>query len=182
LIRVKIISQGEDLGTFVSRVKNDNDEMIKNLENLGREIHSFMQQTIVQNIKRLGSTGNLVRSIQFGLLGSGGWWIGDIDYLNQFAKMWRWLNYGIAGTGRTIPPSTAENPRIRGQFIPGEPRPMPSSFGQGRFQKGFYPIYPKKAISPINFIEKSIFLLENKLPSVIGGSVKMRFYKEGVLG
>ena len=167
MIRVSIQSQGEDLGTFISKVKEENEELNTKLIALGKEIHSFMQQVIVSNIKRPGSTGNLVRAIQFGTLGEGSFWIGDIDFLNANARQWRWLNFGIAGTGRRIPPSTAENSRIRGQFSPGEPRPMGSAFGQGRFQRGFYPITPMKAISPINFISKSVFLLENKLQTIL---------------
>ncbi|MFA5150918.1 MAG: hypothetical protein WC433_08510, partial [Candidatus Omnitrophota bacterium] len=143
------------------------EELNTKLISLGKEIHSFMQQVIVSNIKRPGSTGNLVRAIQFGEM-SNGFFIGDIDYLNEHAKYWRWLNYGIAGTGRRIPPSTAENSRIKGQFSPGEARPMGSAFGQGRFQKGFYPITPMKAISPINFIEKSIAILESKVLLLMG--------------
>ena len=166
MIQVSIQSQGEDLGTFISKVKEENEELNTKLIALGKEIHSFMQQVIVSNIKRPGSTGNLVRSIQFGLL-QNGWWIGDVDFLNEHAKQWRWLNFGIAGTGRRIPPSTAENSRIKGQFSPGEARPMGSAFGQGRFQRGFYPITPMKAISPINFIAKSIFNLEDKLQTIL---------------
>jgi len=177
MIAVTIQNQGEDVISFSKRMLEDNDEMLVKLEVLGKAVHSFMQQTITSNIKRPGSTGNFVRAIQYGKLENGGFWVGDINHLNEFAKQWRWLNYGRAGTGRRIPPGTDENSRIKGQFSPGEARPMGSAFGQGRFKKGFYAMNPKKAITPMNFIEKSIHKLENELGGVIGASSKTVFGK-----
>ena len=177
MIAVTIQNQGEDVINFSKRMIEDNDEMLVKLEVLGKAVHTFMQKTITSNIKRPGSTGNLVRSIQYDKLEGGGFWIGDINHLNEFAKQWRWLNYGMAGTGRKVPPGTDENPRIKGMFSPGEGKPMGSAFGQGRFRKGFYAMNPKKAITAINYIEKSIFKLENEIVSVIDASSKTVFGK-----
>lgn len=144
-------------------------ELQEKLDEIGKETHAFMQQNITSQIKRPFSTGNLVRAIRYEFFSNGfnfGFFIGDIDYLNQTAKQWRWLNYGKAGTGRTIPPGTKENPRIHGEFVP--------QFGLGRFQKGGFPMNPTKPITAMNYIENSIHFLENRLPKVMemtGGSL-----------
>ena len=173
MIKVSVQSQGEDLATFVSRIKIENEELKSKLISLGQEIHSFMQQVIISNIKRPGSTGNLIRSIQFGTLGeNGSWWIGDINFLNEHAKYWRWLNYGIAGTGETIPGGGKKVPI--GGFSPGVSMPTSSDFRGGRWQVGKYTssmglhtFQAKRPIQPVNYIEKSTANLENKLEIIL---------------
>ena len=177
MIKVSIQSQGEDLGTFISKVKEENEELNTKLISLGKEIHSFMQQVIVSNIKRPGSTGNLVRAIQFGILGEGSWFVGDIDYLNSTVPYWRWQNYGRAGTGRTVPPIN------RGYFSSGsglsgdKTSPM-SGIGSQRWtheEGGRYLIKPMKALTPMNYIEKSIFLLNSRLEDILKSGTKTIF-------
>ncbi len=162
MFSLKIISQGEDLATFSRNVTRAmHFELQSDLDDVGKETHQFMQQNIVSQIKRPFSTGNLVRAIKYEWFDSGfefGFFIGDIDYLNQTAKQWRWLNYGKAGTGRTIPPGTNENPRIRGEFIPS---------GLGRFQKGGFPMNPTKPMPAYHYIDNTIHFLEDRLPKVM---------------
>lgn len=174
MFRVSVKSQGEDLATFMSRVKSDTEKMQIDLLSLGRNIHSFMQQTITSNVKRPGSTGNLVRSIQFGELSNGGWWVGDIEYLNRHACYWRFLNYGVSGSGMTIP---GRGKLVKlGSFAPGVPMPTQADFRGGRWNSsysssmGLFTFRAKRPITPINYIEQSVFLLENKLPLVIQAS------------
>jgi hypothetical protein len=89
-----------------------------------------------------------------------GYGVGNISILNLKAKWWRWLNYGIAGTGRRIPPGTKENPRITGHFVPGT---------KGIFTKGQpkFPIDPKKAIKPHNYIEKALGVMISKVKELL---------------
>lgn len=176
MLRIKMLSQGEDLASFSSRMTKENwFELQEDLYNLGQETHKFMQQTIVNNIKRPGSTGNLVRNIEFHFFSAGytcGFWIGDIDNLNTNAPYWRWLNYGVAGTGRRIPPGSNEG--AIGHFAPGIPEPTQGDFRGGRWQQakrsptlGLFRIYPKKPIEAINYIESSIFILETSLSKLL---------------
>jgi len=90
----------------------------------------------------------------------GGYGVGNISILNLKAKWWRWLNYGIAGTGRRIPPGTKENPRITGHFVPGT---------KGIFTKGQpkFPIDPKKAIKPHNYIERALGAMISKAKELL---------------
>ena len=89
-----------------------------------------------------------------------GYGVGNISVLNIKAKWWRWINYGIAGTGRRIPPGTKDNPRITGHFVPGT---------KGIFTKGQpkFPIDPKKPIKAHNFIEKALGIMLSKVKELL---------------
>lgn len=120
----------------------------RQIEAMARETELVIQTKIQERIKRDGSTGHLASSFQ-AFKTPGGWGVGDIDYLNANAKQWYWLNFGIAQSGRTIPPGTNENPRIRGHFSPDT---------KGRFTKGSpsFPMNPTKPIEAINYIQATL--------------------------
>ncbi|KKL52802.1 hypothetical protein LCGC14_2281810 [marine sediment metagenome] len=120
----------------------------RQIEAMARETEIVIQQKIQERIKRDGSTGHLARSF-FTVKTTDGWGVGDIDFLNANAKQWHWLNYGIAQSGRTTPPGTNENPRIRGHF---------TSHTKGRFMKGSpsFPMNPTKPIEAINYIQATL--------------------------
>jgi hypothetical protein len=88
-----------------------------------------MRQHIKTSIQRPNSTGNLENAIFAQPLDGGinGWGVGNIDYLNRTVPYWAWINYGVAATGRRIPPATG------GSFSPGNPVPNQSSFRDGRW-------------------------------------------------
>jgi hypothetical protein len=90
----------------------------------------------------------------------GGYGVGNIDTLNEKNKYWAWLNWGIAGTGRTIPPGTKENPKITGHFEPKS---------GGIFTKGQpkFSMNPKKPIKAINYIEKTIAIIIGKINEIL---------------
>ena len=92
--------------------------------------------------------------------GSKGYGVGNIAVLNKEAPWWAWLNFGKAGTGRTIPPGTKDNPRITGHFVPGT---------KGIFTKGQpkFPMNPKKAIKAHNFIERSLGIMLSKVRELL---------------
>lgn len=92
---------------------------------------------------------------------SEGYGVGNFDTLNQKTPWWAWINYGRAFSGREIPPGTDENERIKGQFVPDQ---------KGLFQKGFYPINPKKAITAHNYIEKTLAFMYGVIKN--GGLLK----------
>jgi hypothetical protein len=89
-----------------------------------------------------------------------GYGVGNIETLNQKAPWWAWINFGRAFSGRTIPPGTNEDEAITGHF---------DSKTKGIFTKGQpqFPIFPKKAISAHNFIEKSLGVMISKVRELI---------------
>lgn len=127
----------------------------RQMEAMARETELVIQTKIQERIKRDGSTGKLAKSF-YTIKTPGGWGVGDIDYLNANAKQWYWLNFGIAQSGRTIPPGTNENSRIRGHFSPAT---------KGRFVKGSpsFPMNPTKPIEAINYIQATL----NEVNSII---------------
>jgi hypothetical protein len=141
-------------------------EIQEELNRIGKSAHELMINTIKSSIKREGSTGNLENSIQFQFWNTGfscGFWIGDIDFLNANAKYWRWLNYGIAGTGRTTPP-----PNL-GYF--GGNRPPQMYGGTEKWthtgSKDNYLMIPRKPIEAVNYIEKTISQLNIDIPAML---------------
>lgn len=90
-----------------------------------------------------------------------GYGVGNFDTLNTKTPWWAWINYGRAQSGREIPPGTDENPRIRGEFVPQK---------NGLFQKGFFPMNPKKPIPAHNYIEKALSFMYSIIKN--GGLIK----------
>jgi len=89
-----------------------------------------------------------------------GYGVGNIETLNAKAPWWAWINFGRAFSGRTIPPGTNEDAAITGHFEPGT---------KGIFTKGNpkFPMNPKKAITPHNFIERSLSAMLGKVRSLL---------------
>lgn len=152
---VRIIGLGAD---FKRRVLQQVQVVAdRQIEQMARDTASVMQQKIIERIEREGSTGDLVRGIFAFPLDGGGWGVGDIAYLNENVKYWYWQNFGIAQSGRRIPPGTNENPRIKGHF----------TSDNGRFVKDSprYPMNPTKAIEAKNYIESTIAELRQIIQS-----------------
>jgi hypothetical protein len=84
-----------------------------------------------------------------------GYGVGNVAVLNQKAPWWIWINFGRALSGRTVPPGTDEDSAIQGHFEPS---------AKGIFTKGSpkFPIFPKKAIVPHNYIEKALGVMIGK--------------------
>ncbi len=84
--RVKITGLGRDfIRTQVITIKELSERQI---EAIAKETEKVIRREIDARIKRDGSTGKLARSF-FALPISGGWGVGDIEFLNQN------LNIGI---------------------------------------------------------------------------------------
>ena len=134
-----------------------------------RQIHEMALETervikakIKERIERDGSTGNLANSFTTVKI-SNGWGVGDIDFLNQNAKQWYWLNFGVAQSGRTTPP------RSRGAFSSGNPAPQ-SAGGNSRWNQsstGQYLINPSKPIEAKNYIQATINEINQIISSVL---------------
>jgi hypothetical protein len=125
-----------------------------------KELDKAIEDSRERTIKPIGD--HLKDQIQVEMISgeTPGYGVGNIEILNTKAKWWRWLNYGKAGTGRTIPPGTKENPRITGHFVPGN---------KGIFTKGNpkFPIDPKKAIKSHSYIEKSLGVMLGKIRELL---------------
>ena len=124
-----------------------------------------MRENIRISIQRPGSSGDLERAIFAQPLndGKGSWGVGFIDYMNKAVPYWRWINFGIAGTGRTTPPASL------GSFSPGQERPSAGAFRSGRFQKdGLFLVQPKRPIQPHNYIQRTLQQQKEIIASVLG--------------
>jgi hypothetical protein len=87
--------------------------------------------------------------------------VGNIQTLNKQAPYWHWINYGVAQSGRRIPPGTKDNPRIKGHF----------KGDKSRFNKEQpkFAINPKKPITAKNYIEKSLSKVLIFIDSILRG-------------
>ena len=126
-----------------------------------KELDKAIDDSRERSIKPTGN--HLKDQIQVESISSGeqkGYGVGNIETLNQRAPWWAWVNFGRAGTGRTVPPGTKENPRITGHFVPGI---------KGIFTKGQpkFPIDPKKAIKAHNYIEKALGIMISKVRELL---------------
>ena len=127
------------------------------------ETERVIKAKIKESIERDGSTGNLADSFTTVKIPNG-WGVGDIDFLNQNAKYWYWINYGVAQSGRTTPPIS------RGAFKSGNPSPS-SAGGNSRWgqsSNGQYMIKPSKPIEAHNYIQKTINQINQIISSVLG--------------
>lgn len=140
----------------------------KQLQEIAEKTEQVMRFHIQTSIQRPGSTSNLANSFKAERINIGSWGVGNIPALNQDAPYWRWINYGRAASGRTIPPGSSENPHIRGGFTPGNSPPSPSAFQEGRFQlNGTYFMNPKKPIQAHNFIARTLTQVPTIVNSVL---------------
>jgi len=130
-------------------------------ENHKQELDKAIEDTRERRLKRVGN--HLKDQIQVEKISQGeksGYGVGNIETLNQKAKWWYWINFGIAGTGRTIPPNTKDYPSLVGHFEPST---------QGIFTKGQpnFPIFTKKAIKAHNYIEKALGIMISKVRELL---------------
>jgi hypothetical protein len=157
MINISTKSIGQEPDAWAKQVAQDfHWELQNELNILGEKAHDLMIGTIKSNIKREGSTGNLEKSIEYkfdNLANHCGFWIGDIDLLNAQAKYWHWLNYGIAQTGRTVPPAN------RGHW-------NGTQWIHTTDRTDLW-MTPKNPIEAINYIETAIFQLEQDIPEML---------------
>ena len=152
------------LGTNFSKVQAQTIAKIasRQIAEIAKETERVIRQKIKETIERTGSTGNLAESF-FAFPMTDGYGVGDISYLNANAKQWYWVNFGIAQSGRKVPP------RSRGQFRTGSAAPV-SGGGNSRWNQsstGQYMINPTKAISAKNYIQKTVNEINQIISSVL---------------
>jgi len=140
---------GTPIKTIQTKLKNLEPNLKKEINTIGINAVNFMK-TYIGGHKKRSQSGEPTRlensiGIEFHRFG---WGIGNIEKMNQQAPHWHWINFGVAQSGRKIPPSTLEFPGLKGHFEPSQ---------NGRFKKGSpkFPIYPKKAISAMNYIDNT---------------------------
>lgn len=164
-IRVKVLSKPD------KNFRKQQEEFVLRLSGkhtfaLAEETVRIIRQNIQASIKRSGSTGNLASGFftEKILNGHG---VGNIDELNRELPYWAWMNDGIAGTGRRIPPGSDEV-NNRGAFQPGDSAPGTGSNQRWRVGTGFHLIFPKNPIEAKNYIENTISEILTKAPNIIG--------------
>jgi hypothetical protein len=165
MLRISIKTYGKSPKTLKADLEKFRSKLEAEIPALGKEVHTFMTSFINANRKRPGGTGNLANSITFEA-DKTGFAIGDINVLNEKAPYWEVINYG-----GVIPPKTF------GYFFPGEPRPHPSYFRQGRWHEAGrdygmeenygFPMTPKKAIKTMDYIERTNHFLRLSLAQLL---------------
>ncbi len=98
------------------------------------------------------------------------WGIGDINKLQQQVPYWYVVNYGKTTRGQPYIPNFGNF--VPGFFLGGDGRPIADLAGKGkeRFGKLKYSgsgMFPKTAIRPINFIEKTRFKLNQEIQKLL---------------
>lgn len=132
----------------------------RHIEDIAKETARVIKQKITERIERTGSTGNLANSF-FAIKITDGWGVGDINFLNQQAPYWYWQNFGVAQSGRKVPPKS------KGSFETGTPQPI-SAGGNSRWtQPGEFFINPSKPISPKNYIQATVAEIGSIVRSVV---------------
>jgi len=125
-----------------------------------------MREHVRASIQRPNSSGNLERAIFAQPIDNLSWGVGNIEYMNKTVPYWAWINYGVAGTGRRVPPATT------GSFNPGNPKPEAGSFRQGRWiHGGEYFMQPNRPIQPHNFIQRTIDQQNQIIASVLNSRI-----------
>lgn len=153
-------------------------QLIKNISNLhlqdiAHQSEKRIQFHVLASVQRPGSTGKLAESI-FAEKTSNGWGLGKISYLNKVVPYWRWINFGVAGTGRKIPPATY------GVFNPGSQPPQgPGPNRSGRFQplrstEGGFKMVPTLPIQPHNYIQRTLQQQNSIISSVLRSRNKLK--------
>jgi len=153
--------------TFKERKTGNLDKEIKNLQSKNLELREFildlgnraegrMKRIISGERKRPRSPHNdpnakasrrsLIDSINLDVFDTGnryGWGLGDEDLLRKDSPHWAVINWG-----GIIPPSTESYPSLKGHWQPAT--------GTGLFRPGGgQPIFPKKEIKGLNYIERT---------------------------
>lgn len=132
------------------------------LQKIAIETQKRLQFNIQASIQRPGSTGKLANAMLVEKIPNG-WGVGNIEYLDKTVPYWRWINFGRAKSGRTIPPASL------GYFNPGTSYPDNSAFRTGRWSNSYkaFLITPQKPIQPHNYIARTLQQQNHIIASVL---------------
>jgi hypothetical protein len=152
MIRAIVQQQGKPIPDVIQQVIGQlSEEHTKLLaEQHKKELDKAIDDTRERTIKPIGNhLKDQIEVEKISVNDMPGYGVGNVETLNQKAPWWIWINYGRAGTGRTVPPSTKDYPQLVGHFEPTT---------KGIFTKGQprFPIFTKKAITAKNYIEKAL--------------------------
>ncbi len=166
--------------SLIKDIKADNEDIKKQISLLGSQTQDKMKDFINGNKVRPqnGEAIQLENSITLEIFDKDGWGIGDIDYLNTLAPYWAAINWGSSHmVGRRVP---------SGYFSPGIPNPTVDAFRDGRWVEneflgggmvggntGFpgtggahWSFIVKNPIMPMNYIENTVFWLDDKFNAI----------------
>lgn len=163
MVRVSV----QRMGTNVKNIIREWDKLWIDIQNdifdLGKDIHLYMISYIQAHKKRPQAEfpttlENAIKLVDLSGMGKGGFGIGEIEKLNREAPYWRFVNYGIALSGTTIPGRGKRVPP--GFFNPGIAIPSIGDFRSGRWKKGWnseygrnYSFKSKNPMPAMNYIE-----------------------------
>lgn len=147
---------------IVKEVKFDLTLIQDKLRLLGYDCADQMVAIIIQNKKRPQNGEDLDLENHIGIVynNENGWGVGDIDELNSDAPYWAAVNWGSNHmVGRRVP---------GGSFSPINEKPELDFFRQDRWVTGGrFSFIVKNEIPAMNYIEKTIFWLEQKIDEII---------------
>ena len=168
MINITFQSKTSDpLGEILKEVDTDIKKIRDEVNFLGVETENHMKQIITTSKVRpqADEPTDLENSITLEKFNQG-WGVGDLEKVRKEAPGWAALNWGSAHmVGRRMK---------RGVFNPGEPAPTDSQFRTGRWKAGEsygkeqYSPTVKKPIIAINYIERTVVWLENRLNELFG--------------
>ena len=156
---------GDPVGEILTEVKALEADVKKEMDLIGEETALQMKRIINESKVRPQSDEptDLENAIQFEKF-ENGWGVGAIEELRQKAPGWAAINFGSTHlVGKHLPTGT---------FNPGEPAPNDSFFRAGRWKKGesyngeSYSPLITRPIPPMNYIEKTLNWLSNKINSL----------------
>ena len=163
MLKISIQTHGKPLRQVAKDIEQHWFGLQNELLIIGREPHAFMRNFIQANKKRPPGAKNVLEDsinyTEYTIGYTAGFAIGEVGELNTRAPYWYTVNYGG---------SMFVGKPVYGFFFPGQARPSPGAFREGRFYEaeeygaGFKMI-PKKPIPPMNFLENTNHFLGNSL-------------------
>jgi len=163
MITAIITAKGQPIPTVIQQVLG---EMSEEHTKILAEAHKVELDNAIDATRErvLKPTGNHLKDAieveKLNVADLKGYGVGNVAELNAKTPWWIWINFGRALSGRTVPIGTDERPGLQGHFEPNTKGILTRS--QPKF-----PIFPKKAISAHNYIEKALGIMVGKIRELL---------------
>ena len=168
MIKIEFVSKDTDpFAAIYKEIKLDDDKRKLELDALGFQTAEAMKTIIQSNKKRpqAGEPTTLENAITVTKMDNG-FGVGDVDIMNHQAPQWAAVNFGSSHmVGHRLK---------KGTFDPGTPQPSDAASRTGRWKIGrygsvggfLYSPLVKNPIPAMNYIEKTIFWLQNQIDAM----------------